>query len=65
MQIIINGKSVTTSAQCLGDLLLQMDRPLEGLAVAVAGRVVPRSQWGSWRLNENDEVLLISATRGG
>lgn len=65
MQIIINGKSVTTSAQYLGDLLQQMDQAPEGLAVAVAGQVVPRAQWASWVLKENDEVLLISVTRGG
>ncbi len=37
----------------------------KGIAVAVNNKVVKRSEWANYLLNENDKVLVISATRGG
>ncbi|MBU0487949.1 MAG: sulfur carrier protein ThiS [Bacteroidetes bacterium] len=36
-----------------------------GIAVAVNDNVIPKSQWATIRLNENDKVLIIRATQGG
>ncbi|HSV75980.1 MAG TPA: sulfur carrier protein ThiS [Bacteroidales bacterium] len=38
---------------------------LQGMAVAINNRVVPRSGWNNPLLKENDKVLLIRATKGG
>lgn len=38
---------------------------LEGIAVAVNNNVIPRSQWNSTFLNNNDHILIIKATMGG
>lgn len=37
----------------------------EGTAVAVNGRLVPRSRWDATYMAENDDVVLISAAFGG
>lgn len=37
----------------------------KGIAVAINNRVVQRQEWPSCTLQENDKVLIISATRGG
>jgi len=49
-------------AELLRELGLEGKR---GLAVAVNGSVVPRSQWPDRRLKPADRVLLIQATQGG
>jgi len=39
--------------------------PMEGIAIAVNDSVVPRSQWDSFIIKENDDILIIKAARGG
>lgn len=36
-----------------------------GVAIAVNGVVIPKSQWDTFSLNDNDRILLIKATQGG
>ncbi|MBU6120071.1 sulfur carrier protein ThiS [Hymenobacter siberiensis] len=36
-----------------------------GLAVAVNDAVVPRAEWSSLQLHEQDRVTIIRATQGG
>ena len=37
----------------------------KGLAVAINNSVVPRANWESFLLNENDTITIIRATQGG
>jgi len=37
----------------------------KGIAVAVNETVVPREQWDTYELQNNDKVLVIKATQGG
>jgi len=37
----------------------------KGIAVAVNNTVVPKTEWQSRILNENDKVTIIRATQGG
>ena len=37
----------------------------KGIAVAVNEQVVPKHQWDSTFLNQNDTVIIIKATQGG
>jgi sulfur carrier protein len=37
----------------------------KGIAVAVNENVIPRKDWDTYILNENDSVLVIKATQGG
>ena len=36
-----------------------------GLAVAIDGEVVPRSEWGRTSLREGQKVEVLAATQGG
>jgi len=37
----------------------------KGIAVAVNDIVIPKAQWESYQLQQNDAVLVIKATQGG
>ncbi len=36
-----------------------------GVAIAVNGAVVPRLEWETYFLKQNDNILIIKATQGG
>ena len=38
---------------------------LNGLAIAVNNSVIPKSEWASYTVLENDKLLFITATQGG
>ena len=38
---------------------------LKGLAIAINNEVVPKTEWVSFILTENDKITLIRATQGG
>lgn len=38
---------------------------LNGLAIAVNNSVIPKSEWASYTVLENDKLLFIKATQGG
>lgn len=38
---------------------------LKGIAVALNDEVIPKTEWPSTLLKENDKVLIIKATQGG
>ena len=38
---------------------------VKGLAVAVNSTVIPRTNWSTFQLNENDTIIIIRATQGG
>lgn len=37
----------------------------KGIAVAVNNTVIPRANWNSFQLKENDTITIIRATQGG
>jgi len=44
---------------------LEIPNKQNGIAVAINNTVIPKSNWNIHPLNENDEILIISATQGG
>lgn len=48
-----------------GLMQLEAPRMSKGVAVAVNNEVIPKEQWSSRLLQENDSVLIITATQGG
>lgn len=52
-------------AVSLEQLLILFQYSLNGIAIAVNGAVVPKSQWSQVLVNENDKLLIIKATQGG
>jgi sulfur carrier protein len=66
MKIMVNGEPQLvddgTTVAVLATRVL--DRP-KGVAVAVNGEVVPRSEWAGTALCDDDEVEVVTARQGG
>jgi thiamine biosynthesis protein ThiS len=65
MKIHLNGEEREVVAQDLRALLLEMGLPVEGVAVAHNGTVVPRSRQSQTPLLPDDRVEVIRAVGGG
>jgi sulfur carrier protein len=67
MRLILNGQSIDTGAAMLIELLrdrgIDPERP--GIAVAINGEVVTRTEWNERHLAEGDDVEIITAMQGG
>jgi len=50
----------------LADVLAQLDisQP-DGIAIAVNDTVIPKGEWGGYRLKSEDKIFVIRATQGG
>lgn len=44
---------------------LELKGKTKGIAVALNNQVIPRINWSSTPLTENDSILIITATSGG
>ena len=65
MTIQINNKPTETQATNLQELATELALPEKGVAMAIANKMVPRSEWSTKVLNENDSVVIIKAACGG
>ncbi len=66
MVIFINDKETQVNDDTLVSTVVeQLNLKPNGLAIAVNDSIVKQSDWGNTSLNANDQVLLISATKGG
>lgn len=67
MEITLNNqKLIIAEEETLQDLVFsQLGEKQNGIAVAVNNSVVPKIDWASTHLNENDTILIIKATQGG
>lgn len=66
MNIIVNGKTVDVqSSATLNDLAVMNSLPDKGIAMAVNGEMVPRGNWCTTTLTENDDIIIIKAVCGG
>ncbi|MDO4779441.1 MAG: sulfur carrier protein ThiS [Bacteroides sp.] len=66
MQIIFNQKPVEVEegASVLSALTL-FGVPMQHIAVAVNKQIVRRDEWDSKILKENDDIMVITAVKGG
>lgn len=66
MTVMVNGRQVdTTLPVSLADLVAGMVPATGGVAVAVNGGVVPRSEWDRTELSAGDRVEVVVAAQGG
>ena len=66
MDVKFNGETISIQVAYLGELLQEkglMEKT--GMAVAINSAVVAKSKWATTELQENDEILLITAAAGG
>lgn len=66
MNYSLNDKELESNSNRLAEFLGEQDL-LEkgGIAVAINGSVIPKSEWSITELNNNDKILIITATQGG
>ena len=65
MTIKVNGQSLQASAPSIDTLLRELNLPEQGVAVALNGQVVRRTEQPTTALHEGDEVEIIHAVQGG
>lgn len=66
MVIFINDEQSDVSNEALlSDVIGNLNLETKGLAIAVNNAIVQQQSWNSTHLKENDQVLIISATKGG
>ena len=67
MEVILNHNKINleNAASLVALLHLQNLSDKKGIAVAVNNKVVPRTKWNSYILNEKDNITIIKATQGG
>lgn len=68
MKLIVNNQKkqyeqATISVQELLDL--EFPNRQNGIAVAIDNEIVPKSNWATTAINEEADVLIITATQGG
>ena len=65
MKIIINNKETETKANSLSELAAELNLPAKGVAVAIANKMVSRTEWEQTPLAEGDSIVIIKAACGG
>lgn len=65
MKVNINNQPTSTSAASLQALAEEMNLPAAGVAMAKNNKMVPREQWESTPLCDNDNIVIIKAACGG
>ncbi len=66
IQIKVNNETVHIEPNCsVSQLITNQKFPSKGIAIAVNQEVVPKTNWDNFTLQQNDEILIITATQGG
>jgi sulfur carrier protein len=64
LEIRVNGQDVSATAATIAELVAEQ-LGQRGIAVALNGSVVPRSEWGETALSSGDIVEIVRAMQGG
>lgn len=65
MKLKVNDQEVETGAINLLEFSQELKLPPAGVAVAVNQRMIPRTEWKVFTLNDGDNILIIKAVCGG
>ena len=66
MNVIVNGEPVELADGATTAAAVRLlTSAVSGIAVAVNGEVVRRSEWESTRLGDGDQVEVLTAVQGG
>jgi thiamine biosynthesis protein ThiS len=66
MNVIVNGESRSLESDAsLGQLLVMLGLDGKRIAVEVNRDIVPRSDYDSFKLSENDIIEIVNAIGGG
>ena len=66
MKLLINSQQKEFSGKNISELVqsLQMSST-NGIALAVNEKIISKSEWEKFELNDNDKIIIIKATQGG
>jgi sulfur carrier protein len=66
VELTVNGERRNLPGPAsVADLVSELTHRETGVAVAVNGEVVPRSEWGRTALGRGDAVEVLTAVQGG
>ncbi|HEY4800294.1 MAG TPA: sulfur carrier protein ThiS [Bacteroidia bacterium] len=66
MNLTINSEQKTFSGKNISELVESLKMPsINGIALAVNEKVIPKNEWGNFLLKDHDNILIIKATQGG
>ncbi len=66
MHLIINDQPMELPAPLtVAQLFILLERSAVGTALAINQVIIPRHQWDSYQLNDQDNILLFQAIAGG
>jgi sulfur carrier protein len=66
MNVFINHTAHEIEEDSTVSLLIQkLQLPSKGIAISVNETVIPKAQWESHQLNNQDQILIITASQGG
>lgn len=67
MKIFVNSESriIPDDVKTVAELLKYLSIPEEGTGVGINNRLIVHRNWNVTTLEENDNVVIISATYGG
>ena len=67
MKISVNGRDMSVKARELDALLTEIGMGTErgGIAIAIDGAVVPRSDWMKTTIEEGAAIEIVGAAQGG
>ena len=66
MKVLVNSKETELAGQTtVSALKHSLQLPEQGVAIAVNNKMIPRAEWDSFQLKENDNVVIIKAACGG
>jgi sulfur carrier protein len=66
VRVVVNGENwELADGTTVGDVLLRLDAPASGIAVACRGELVPRASWSDTPVRDGDEIEVLTAVQGG
>lgn len=65
MKLLVNNTEYDLTVKFLAELTENLNVNPKGTAIAVNDAVVPKSEWKTLQLSENDKITIIRATQGG
>lgn len=66
MKVQVNSKEIEiTPDSTLTQLTAQLELTVQGIAIAVNNKMIPRTEWEHFSLHENDNLVIIKAACGG
>lgn len=65
IEIALNGSWVRSAALTVAEFVRERELPMNGVAVALNGDVIPKSEWPSTYLRTSDRVEIVTAAAGG